>query len=405
MTNISDILIVGGGLSGMAAALAAANAAAKAGVKIVILDRGTGNPSNSLQTTTQTTTIDAASFSYLSRLTDLDISQTGIINRIEISAASGVLAAWDNDPPLAYVFRNADLQKSLVSAVADNKNITLLGGHSVTGFAPQHRDYGYAAALASTDKGDFAARLVVGADGGSSPLRQMANLETLSRSPHQIAIIADIKTSAPHHHIAAQRFLQRRALPDNKIGGTIALMPLVDSNLMSLVWCCAAGYGADLLSQNAADFSAELNTHFGDGFGDLTLASEPLGRPLNLHHCWRPFAPRLLLVGDAAHAIHPLAGQGYNLAIGDAWGLASMLTNALDSGSDFGSLAMLRRYGRKRFLDTAGLTLATSSINAAVSMAPDSVSSLVLGAMAAFGRSPLRGLAPFIAKGGLKRFD
>ncbi len=76
----------------------------------------------------------------------------------------------------------------------------------------------------------------------------------------------------------------------------------------------------------------------------------------------------------------------------------------METGTDIGSLAMLRGYGRKRFLDTAGLTLATSGINAAVSMAPDSVSSLVLGAMAAFGRSPLRGFAPFVAKGGLKRF-
>ena len=305
---------------------------------------------------------------------------------------------------MAYVFRNSDLQNSLASAVADNKNITLLGGHSVVGFTSQHPDYGYAAALITTDKGDFAARLVVGADGGTSPLRQMANLKTYSRSPNQLAIIADIKTAAPHHHVAAQRFLQRRTSPDNKTSGTIALMPLSDSHLMSLVWCCNAAYGKDLLTLDALGFSAELNTHFGDRFGDLSLASTPLGRPLNLHHCWRPFAPRLLLVGDAAHAIHPLAGQGYNLAIGDAWGLASMLTTAMETGSDIGSLPLLRGYGRKRFLDTAGLTLATSGINAAVSMAPDSVSSLVLGAMAAFGRSPLRGLAPFVAKGGLKRF-
>ncbi len=279
--NIADILIVGGGLSGMAAALAAADT----GAGVVILDRGSaGIPSHSLQTTT----IDAVSFAYLDSLCGLDMTPAPPINRIEISAACGMLTAWDGDPSLAYVVRNSDLQKSLASAVERRKNITLHSGHSVVDFAPEHPDYGYAAALIATDKGDFAARLVVGADGGDSPLRKIANLKTLSRSPHQIAIIADIKTAAAHHHVAAQRFLQRQASG----GGTIALMPLADSHLMSLVWCCAAAYGTDLLALDALGFSAELNAHFGDGFGDLSLASAPLGRPLNLHHCWRPFAPR-----------------------------------------------------------------------------------------------------------------
>ena len=138
---------------------------------------------------------------------------------------------------------------------------------------------------------------------------------------------------------------------------------------------------------------------FGTGLGALTLASERLSWTLNLQHVLKPIATRLVLAGDAAHSIHPLAGQGYNLAIGDAQALMKMAQNTRASGQDLGSQHHLRLYARSRFVETAAMTAMTDGLNAAFSFGQPAVSAAVGMGMTLFGASPLKKLAQKAASG------
>ncbi|MCE2516903.1 MAG: FAD-dependent oxidoreductase [Alphaproteobacteria bacterium] len=395
-----DVVVVGAGLTGLVLALSLADA----GAQVTVMDRGTGEPAADK---TRTTTINAASHDWLDQLDVLDaLSRKGHrltpVHRIRVSDdktrprpglnVRDQLMEWqDDDAPLAWVFRNRAMEEALLDTCRGHPNITIMTGMVVKDFTSNHPQGGNAAAAVYTEDGAIhSARLVVAADGGGSPIRAAAGLRSLSRTPGQTAIVADVRTALPHRNMAWQRFLD---------GGPSALMPLDDPHLMALVWTLRDDDAASLLNASDHDFNSAMMDSFGDGFGALNVTGPRLNWVLKLNHVLKPAARRLVLAGDAAHSIHPLAGQGYNLALGDARCLARLMTDALNHGTDPGAGAVVSAYARERRLETAAMTMATDGLNAVFSFGGKNLVAATGMAMTVLNATPFNSLAMKLASG------
>jgi len=190
------------------------------------------------------------------------------------------------------------------------------------------------------DNGDvFRTRLLVGADGANSSVRQFAGIEKTGWSYEQTAIVATVKTEKHHDYTAAQRFLST---------GPLAFLPLVDG-LSSIVWSADTAAAEDLLALDDQAFCEQLEQAFESHLGAVELKTPRAAFPLRLQHSKQYVQAGIALIGDAAHTVHPLAGQGVNLGIMDAAMLAQVLSKAIaDKEFNPGDYALLRKYERSR---------------------------------------------------------
>jgi 2-octaprenyl-6-methoxyphenol hydroxylase len=181
-------------------------------------------------------------------------------------------------------------------------------------------------------------RLVVGADGARSPLRQQANIRTHGWQYWQSCVVATIKPEKPHHNIAYERFWS---------SGPFAILPL-PNNLCRIVWTAPRSEAEAIVQLDDAQFVEQLTRRFGDQMGKLAVEGERYVFPVQLMHSDRYVLSRLALIGDAAHCCHPVGGQGINMGIRDAAALAQILQIAHQQGEDIASLKVLKRYERWR---------------------------------------------------------
>lgn len=188
------------------------------------------------------------------------------------------------------------------------------------------------------DGHSLTARLLIGADGADSAVRRLAGIRARDRGYGQRAVVAAVETTTSHGEIARQRFLP---------GGPLAFLPLADGR-SSIVWSLPAAEAAARLAEADADFLAELNAAAAGIAGEITAAGERAAFPLRRLHAARYIAPRVAVIGDAAHVVHPLAGQGANLGFRDAAMLTGLLAEARSRGRDPGAYGLLRRYERTR---------------------------------------------------------
>jgi 2-octaprenylphenol hydroxylase len=248
------------------------------------------------------------------------------------------------EPVLGHIIENRVIQSALLKRVAALDTVELITPASVASFDVQ-ADH----VEVSLDNGRIInAALIVGADGGRSPLRELAGIKVSGWSYKQEAVVARIETSASHQQTAWQRFM-----PD----GPLAFLPLSDGS-SSIVWSTSPEHARELLAMDDSSFLDALQKSFGDKLGSM-LGCGPRARfPLRMQHARQYTQPRLALVGDAAHTIHPLAGQGVNLGLADAAALAEVLVQAHRQHRDIGEHRVLRRYERWRKGDN--LTMITS---------------------------------------------
>jgi 2-polyprenylphenol 6-hydroxylase len=262
-------------------------------------------------------------------------------------------AAEVGEPNLGYIVENRVLQAALLDSF-----VAAGGRVEPAQFVGLHVEAD--SVTVETSAGVLSARLVIGADGAQSAVRQAVGLTVDSSDYRQTAIVATVATERPHERTAWQRFMRN---------GTLAFLPLADGT-SSIVWSADNDLASVLLSASAAEFAAQLDNASdrvlgatrlvsAGGDDDQLRASFPLRR-LAAHHY---AAQRVALIGDAAHVVHPLAGQGVNLGLLDAAVLAELLLEARHEREDPGALRVLRHYERWRKSEVAFMSTAIDAFD------------------------------------------
>jgi 2-octaprenylphenol hydroxylase len=287
-------------------------------------------------------------------------------------------------PELGFIVENVLLQDALLQVVDD-------AGIS-PGFGKQIETVRAGSTgrveVACTDGEVFVADLVIGADGASSSIRQHAKIGVTSWSYSQSAFVTHLVPAAAHRECAWQRFLPT---------GPLALLPLLDGRV-SIVWSTTPEQAAEAGITTDAALSAMLTEASDRVLGDLTASGERGTFPLRAQYAARYVAPGIALIGDAAHSIHPLAGQGANLGISDAAELARIIGEAIEEGEHPGDLPVLRRYERARKGANSTMLYFVDSLNRL--FASPSAGPLRSAGMRLFNRSgPLRRQVASVALG------
>lgn len=333
-----DVVVVGGGMAGAATALALA----RAGLATMLLEARTPKPWR-IEDDVDLRVVSLAPSSIM-LLDELGVwpsirsARTGPYTHMHVwDAASGATldfdAATDGHDLLGHIVENNLVQWTLWQALAE---AGVERRCPATATAMELRDDRVQLTLA--DGSDVAARLVVAADGAASPLRKLAGITVRTRNYAQRAVVAHVGTERAHERTAWQRFLPT---------GPLALLPLADGR-SSLVWSLPEAEAQNVLTLDDHAFRDALGVATDFRLGRITTTTARAAFPLHLQLANTYQAERLVLLGDAAHTVHPLAGQGVNLALRDVTELRDALVAARDAGRDIASAAVLRRYARRR---------------------------------------------------------
>lgn len=257
---------------------------------------------------------------------------------------SAEIADRSDGEPLGYLLENRRSRAALAKAV-EKAGITVLAPARVASVA-----FESACARVTLEDGRvLTAPLVVGAEGRNSVVRAAAEINAIGWDYPQTGVVATVKLSRPHEGVAHEFFLP---------GGPFAILPLTDDRA-SLVWTEPRAKAAALKTARPEIFHAHLRRRFGPLLGEATVEGPVFTYPLSLQLAERLCAPRAALLGDAAHGVHPIAGQGLNLGLKGAAALAQVLVDAARLGEDIGSELVLERYARWRSFDNIMLAAAT----------------------------------------------
>jgi 2-octaprenyl-6-methoxyphenol hydroxylase len=261
---------------------------------------------------------------------------------------AGEIAGRTGDEPLGYMLENRRIRASLADAITAS---------AVEVLAPAKVDdvtFEAAAATATLADGRvLTASLVVGAEGRGSIVRRLAGIGAIGWDYPQSGVVATVALEHPHEGVAHEHFLP---------AGPFAILPLTD-NRASLVWTEKTAAAEALRTARPEVVHSLLRRRFGDFLGRVEVVGPIFVYPLALQLAERLIAPRAALVGDSAHGIHPIAGQGLNLGLKDAAVLAEVLVDARRLGEDIGSEAVLERYAAWRRFDNVALAAATDLFN------------------------------------------
>lgn len=356
-TDRYDVIIAGAGMAGASFALAAA----QAGLKVVLVDP---QPFPAQLAPTFDGRSTAIAFSTFRMLDVLGLGptlrpQACRMDRILVTdgrrpgaaskAASPAYLRFDADEigdrnggePLGYMVENRHIRSALAEAVTA-AGIAVRAPASVVSVA-----VGPARAQVTlADGAVLEAPLVVGAEGRNSPVRTAAGIDTVGWGYGQSGVVATVRLGRDHGNVAHEYFLP---------GGPFAILPLTDQRA-SLVWTETTRRAEALRTASDAAFSAHLMRRFGEFLDGATVEGPRFVYPLSLSLAEQLTAPRIALIGDAAHGVHPVAGQGLNMGLKDAAALAEVLAEALRLGEDIGAGTVLDRYARWRRFDNVALS-------------------------------------------------
>lgn len=352
----ADVIIGGGGFVGLSLALALA----RKGLAVAVADPVTPAAAAEAAFDGRVSALSYASLRMFRRLgvwDDLAPEAQPIEQILVTDAALGRPPSpfslhFDGEEiggPLGAIAENRVIRRALYAAVARQDSIRLLAPAAVKACTAGASEI--AARLA--DGTTLTAPLLVAADGRDSRLREEAGIGTVGWSYGQNGIVATITHERPHNGTAYEHFLP---------SGPFAILPLT-GNRSSLVWTEKTADAARLMRLEPAAFLSEIARRFGDHLGAITQDGPRWSYPLRFHLARDYVRPRFALAGDAAHGIHPIAGQGLNLGLRDVAALADVVTDAAELGRDVGSLDVLKAYERWRRFDSFAMGLTMDAFN------------------------------------------
>ncbi|WP_264211650.1 FAD-dependent monooxygenase [Leisingera thetidis] len=357
MKNASDILIVGGGLNGPALALALA----QTGHSVTVIDSLTPG-------TFADDAFDGRGYA-LALASQRLLQQTGVWQHVgdnaqamlEIKVTDGhagqgpspFFIHFDHaeleEGPMGYMIEDRFLRRAFLQAMQDAPGITLVSGRTVVAQSPDQTGV----TVTLDDGGELRGQILVGSDGRRSGTALRAGIKRTGWDYGQTALVCAIDHEKPHHGIAHQFFMPP---------GPLAILPL-PGNRSSIVWSERTETAKAIHALDDAEYIQALRPRFGDYLGAISLAGKRFTYPLNLTIANSFIGDRMALVGDAAHGMHPIAGQGLNAGLRDVGALAEVITEATRRGEDIGSPLVLERYQQWRRFDTASLAAATDVFN------------------------------------------
>ncbi|MEL6201903.1 MAG: ubiquinone biosynthesis hydroxylase [Pseudomonadota bacterium] len=351
----ADIIVAGAGYVGLAAAVAIAQGAPD--LNIIVFD---GAPAGMWEKDGRASAIAAAASRMLSKMgcwSDLEPYAQAMTEMIVTDSRTNdpvrpVFLTFDGnvseDEPFAHMIPNVELVRSL-RAKAKKAGVEIVQGVSIDSFVEVDGKVD----IQSADGTAISAKLLIAADGVRSSLRDKAGIKTVSWEYGQSGIVATIAHERDHGGQAIEHFLP---------AGPFAILPLKD-NRSSIVWTESTHDAERLINTDPLSFEIELERRFGLHLGSIKLETQPRAYPLGLTLARDFVQSRFALAGDAAHGIHPIAGQGLNLGFKDVAALAETIVEAHRNGQDFGTLDVLQRYERWRRFDTVQMGVTTDVLN------------------------------------------
>jgi 2-polyprenylphenol 6-hydroxylase len=342
----ADVVVVGGGIIGGTYACLLG----QAGLKVILLDASVRQV-NSLKK------VDARVFA-ITRASEQILKKAGAWRRLHENdiACFRKMHVWDENGlgevnfdsasvcqnTMGYIISHQAIVDALQEKLLDMDNVRCLWSVTAS-FINEAAD----SILLETEDGlQFRSKLVVAADGSNSKLRALANIHYQKHDYKQSALACVVTTEYPHKEVARQRFLKR---------GPLAFLPMKDPHQSAIVWSSSPDHSQRLKEMDKSAFHFELAEAFANELGEIKESTERMVFPLSRAQAEHYIQPRLALIGDSAHTVHPLAGLGANLGLLDAATLAEVVTDTVKRGRDPGRLQVLRRYERQRKGENQGV--------------------------------------------------
>ena len=341
-----DVIIIGSGIVGATIALALAR---ETSLKIAVMERNTPVFSNDLMHYDHR--VSAVSLASKTIFQNLDCWDA-----IHLKRVSGYshMHVWDaitnikidfeapllNQLFLGYIIEDSVIRSSLLEHFKNYPAIDFLCPIQLNSIREKPDSIEL---ILDKNHPEITTKLLIAADGAKSWVRTQTKIPLTQWDYEQTAIVTTVKTALPHQSTAWQRFLPT---------GPLAFLPLDNPHYCSVVWSVVPDYASYLLSLDDDAFCKIITTEFSNRLGDIISATPRYHFPLHMRHAKNYIKPHLALIGDSAHTIHPLAGQGVNLGLLDAATLAEVIIDAYKKNRDFSSLSTLRRYERWRKSDT-----------------------------------------------------
>jgi len=378
----ADVIIFGGGLVG----LALASALDSSGLSAILVDPADPSPRANASFDGRTSAVSSSSMRMLDTIgVAAHLTEPGCpIRRIAVADGlkpGGLHFDSDDNEPLGFMHENRNLRAALHARADAGKNAWLLWKSRVA--SVDRGEHGVVVALQDGRK--LSAPLLIAADGRNSKTREAAGINVARWKYEHQAIVSVLRHEREHDHVAYEIFYP---------SGPFALLPMNDDagvHRSAIVWSVPQENATGWLSLSDADFAAEAEAAMGGFLGKVEMLAPRSSFPLGFHHAAQITANRLALVGDAAHAIHPIAGQGLNLGFRDVAALAEVLVEGARLGLDLGDRQLLDRYQRWRSLDALSVAFATDSLTRIYGIPGKTASAIRRFGMGLVGRiSPLR---------------
>jgi 2-octaprenyl-6-methoxyphenol hydroxylase len=352
----ADVIIVGGGLIGSTLALALA----RHEISSIVIDAQDLDATTMPAFDGRASAVASASARMLRALGLGEVLETHGCAIEGIRVTDGTAPQFlhfevqEAGDPLGIMLENRLLRVALLKAIRAEKLVTLIAPASVKSL---DRDE-FRAELTLSDGRSFTAPLAVAADGRRSATREAAGIRLTSWAYPSAALVTMVAHSVPHHRVACELFYPT---------GPLALLPMTDHSdgrpRSAIVWTVKAENAAGARKLGPKALAAEIAARVDGTLGEIEIIAPQAVWPLGYHHAETYTAERLLLIGDAAHGIHPIAGQGLNMGFRDVAALTEVLTEAVRTGQDIGSQAVLGRYSAWRRLDNMMVGAVTDGLH------------------------------------------